>query len=107
MRRNAFIVLNADGRHDAIGRLVAPGEARADGGLRRIQQYGEKIVGLRRVGCEIAILDEFFDSGVGFRAFDAINRRSIIARQFKQTLNARETRLFLVIFGRLAEIDNV
>src|SRR5258708_24552636 len=103
---HGLAVVGADGGHDLVRRVVAPGKPGRRGRLHRVDHGREKIRRLHDVGRQAAIPEERRQRGLRLRTVDAIDRRGIVTRHHQQPLNAGEPCLLVIILAVLGKIGH-
>src|SRR3981189_751433 len=87
---HGLAVVGADGGHDLVRRVVAPGKPGRRGRLHRLDHGRKKIRRLHDVGRQAAIPEERRQRGLRLRTVYAIDRRGVINRPHQPSLNAGE-----------------
>src|SRR6267378_2260508 len=103
---HGLAVVGADGGHDLVRRVVAPGKPGRRGRLHRLDHGREEIRRLHDVGRQSAIPEERRQCGLCLRTVDAIDRPGIIACDRQEPLNTGKPGLFVIIFAVLGKIGH-
>ncbi len=81
---HAAAILGAERRHDAVGGVVAPGEARSLAGAQRCEQAVEDVGQRRRIGGQVEVGDEGAHGAVRLRTLEAVDGAGIIAEPVRR-----------------------